>query len=78
MVEQRCDDPAIADPVPPATPDHALQLLLERPQACDAFFDFRETLTSNGVDAGAWRFRLSDIRSRIATGRDVLVKNGKQ
>ena len=27
---------------------------------------------------GAWRFRLSDIRSRIATGRDVLVKNGKQ
>ncbi|MBN1578791.1 MAG: helix-turn-helix domain-containing protein [Chitinispirillaceae bacterium] len=26
---------------------------------------------------GAWRFRLSDIRSRIATGRDVVVKNSR-
>ncbi len=27
---------------------------------------------------GSWRFRLSDIRSRIATGRDIIVKSGRR
>ena len=27
---------------------------------------------------GSWRFRLSDIRSRIATGRDIIVRNGNR
>jgi hypothetical protein len=27
---------------------------------------------------GAWRFRVADIRVRIATGRDIIVKSGKR
>ena len=27
---------------------------------------------------GSWRFRLADIRSRIVTGRDIIVRNGKR
>lgn len=37
----------------------------------------RQHIAGSMKIGGAWRFRLSDIRSRIATGRDIVVKNGK-
>jgi hypothetical protein len=38
----------------------------------------RENIVGSMKIGSVWRFRLSDIRSRLALGRDIIIKSGKR